>query len=115
MPAFTLEDDDIRNAFRIIPYPYETIEIKLPNGTVEIVDISASGLSFINSGYHAGDRLDISFLLPTRANHIDAQIEIVVIDKQGVCHCRFTIVSESNEDAIHHYVLCRQKKEIRNS
>lgn len=48
-----------------------------------------------------------------RDSAITAILEIVEIDREGVCHCRYKEVDDDEIERLHQYVLVRQKEEMR--
>lgn len=60
-----------------------------------------------------GDSQSITFDLPGENVTLSVKIEIIDIDLQGMCHCRFLGLSDDFINAIHRYVLAVQKEELR--
>lgn len=110
---FTLPSGERRRAYRVHPAPDDPIALSVAGRTVPVRDISAGGLSFADAGWVAGDRERIVFRLPNRDTEVATDLEVVSVDADGLVHGRFLDLDSKTEDAIHLYVLERQKQEIR--
>lgn len=103
-----------RGAFRIAPDPAEPIILKLGGADVSVIDISSGGLSFKNTNFKIDTPYDISFSLPHSAITIKTKIKILRITDAQICPAIFIDLAPEFEDEIHHYVLHRQKEELKN-
>lgn len=103
---------DSRMAFRVNPLPGEPIEFDYRGKTVMVRDISSTGMAFFDKGFREGDIQPVSFYLPGEERAIAAKLEILGIDQNKICHCRFLDMKQEFEDAINRYVLLRQKQDL---
>lgn len=83
------------------------------SGVLLIVIAILLGGDVHNNNYKAGDSLPITFDLPGEHVTVSGRIEIIGIDGQGVCHCRFLDLTNDLINAIHRYVLAVQKQVVR--
>jgi len=111
----TISSDSIdqRSSYRVRPLSTEPIRIEFKGKTLFVKDISAGGLSFCNDNFAAGDSQLITLDLPGKNVTITAKTEVIKIDRQGVCHCRFVGLSDDLVNAIHRYVMAVQVEEMR--
>ncbi len=76
---------------------------------VEIIDISAGGISFECEGRALKETGSIHIELPGHIiRSITLSVEILRITEGIVCHTRFTKIDEETEEKIHQYILFRQ-------
>ncbi len=76
---------------------------------VEMVDISAGGISFALEKCKKGDSGTIQLELPGHIiQSISLSVEILRVSENKLCHCRFTDIDEETEEMIHQYILFRQ-------
>jgi hypothetical protein len=66
-----------------------------------------------NIGYMPGDSFLILIELPGWKMKIEALLEILHINHGNICHCRFKEIREESQEAIHQYILRRQKETLR--
>ena len=111
--VFAFDSTDRRTSFRVSPPLDEPIPVEFCGRSFLIKDIGAAGLSFANNHLKAGDSQRVVFNLPGENLTLSAMTEIVEIDRQGVCHCRFIALGEDFSNAIHRYLLRIQKQELR--
>ena len=111
---FSLKLNDRRSSYRVSPSASDPIVFEIKGHKARVVNISAGGLAFKCKYFHDGDSLAIEFLLPYLDVSIAPILEIKKIDKQNICHCGFKEIGEDEVEAIHQYVLERQK-ELRQS
>ncbi|MBC8432702.1 MAG: PilZ domain-containing protein [Desulfobacterales bacterium] len=107
---FSFESNDRRSSYRVLPPANAPIVFKCGGEKVQMVNISAGGLAFKNKGFKSGDTQTIELLLPYQNVTLAPILEINTIDDQNVCHCRFREIGEDEVEAIHKYVLKRQKE-----
>ena len=77
---------------------------------MQVIDISSGGLAFKNKNFKSGDTQPIEFLLPNQNVPLAPILEIIAIGEQNICHCRFCKIGKDEIEAIHQYVLKRQKE-----
>jgi len=109
---FSYESNDRRTYFRIYPAENEPVFFLLGGKKVQVIDISAGGLSFKAKDLKMGDFLSVEFVLPHQNASVSALLKIKSIDRRNICHCRFNELGEDEIEAIHQYVLIRQKEMI---
>lgn len=106
-----------RGYFRYRFYWPHTPGIRFCNKDVELFDISAGGLSFKDDGFAKGDRDRISLLLSDEEHpfeyHLFIEIQILSIDAEKICHCTFEDPEKEQTEAIHRFLLIKQKKDRR--
>ena len=104
--------DDPRQAFRILPDPDDPISLSVDGKDVNVTEISSTGLAFQNEGFKSEDVFKVRFFLPKVFTEISANLEILRVDEEGICRCLLKDMDQDAEDAIHHYVLLRQKDDL---
>lgn len=109
---FSYEANDRRSAYRVCPPANAPIVFEFGGEKVQVVNVGAGGLAFKNKGFKSGDTQSIELLLPYQSITLATILEINDIDDENVCHCQFRKIGEDEIDAIHQYVLNRQKKII---
>lgn len=84
--------------------------------SIEVLDISAGGISFANQGFKELDHGSIKFTLDIPDFKFDttvtAGLRILRIDKDDICHAIFEHCSLEHHELIHKYVLEMQKNDI---
>ncbi len=101
---------DIRTAFRVEPSPEAPILLIVHRNPVQVVDISSGGVSFKNKNFMVGVFYRVNFILPHNKQEISSQLEIMSIDRNRICRCRFTGLTSEQEEHIHQYVVERKKE-----
>ena len=109
---FSYRTANRRKFFRVSPSEIEPVSFKFGETEVRIINISGGGLSFRNNNFQLGESHLVNFDLPGQSVAISTNLEILGIDKQGVCHCHFKTVQDEAVDTIIQYVLERQKQVI---
>jgi len=104
--------EEARQAYRVVPDPENPILLNLEGKSLEVLEISSGGLAFKNQGFQAGSSYKVDFVLPTGGG-IKTQIKILRIDEEDICRCNFIDLDIDSEDSLHHYVLVRQKDDLR--
>jgi hypothetical protein len=89
----------------------DAVTCRVDSGDVELIDLGAGGLSFSNIGLTPGHIGSVSLDLPEYGESLSARIEVVRIDQQDICHCRFKTLPMDVGEAIHAYVLARTAKD----
>lgn len=115
---FTFKTDDKRSAFRVNPpedfYPVVIMESKdAEKRELPIKDISTGGISFSQENLKAGETHRVWMRMPHEPNEIFVKFEILSVDEQHVCHCRFMDLDEKKINKIYRYVLEVQKRDLR--
>jgi hypothetical protein len=107
---FSLESNDRRLFYRVLPPVNAPMVFEFGGEKVQMVNICANGLAFKNKGFKSGDTQAIELPLPYHNITVMPILEINTIDDQSICHCQFSEIGEDEIEAMHQYVLNRQKK-----
>ncbi len=111
------ETENKRETFRYNPTPHDTLTIDFMGKSMDLIDISAGGVSFKDQGFAKGERDKITLDLrdpDLRMGQIlSIAIRILDIDARSICHCIFETPSEEQTEAVHRFLLVKQKKEIK--
>jgi len=103
---------EVRGSFRVYPSEENPILLKVGDAKLKAVDISAGGISFNNKDFELGASYPMQIILPKNKGNFTVETEILKIDEKNVCRCKIVGLSDEQEDAIHGYILARQKEEI---
>ncbi len=103
---------EARQAYRVSPDTDNPLLLSLEGQSLEILEISSGGLAFKNKGFKAENTYKVDFVLPT-GGAIKTHIKILRIDEEEICRCNFVNLDTKSEDALHRYVLVRQKDDLR--
>lgn len=110
------ESDDKRTTFRVTPTESFPIHLNVDGQDIEAVDISAGGISFEisfeNKEFKIGSSYPIKFHVPHNGD-VKARVKIVRINDKNICGAQFYDLTSYEEDALHHYVLKRQKESMK--
>ena len=104
--------EEARQAYRVAPDPENPLFLNLEGNSLEIVELSSSGLAFKNQGLKAGSAHMVDFVLPT-GGIIKTRVKILRINEEDICRCNFVNLDVKSEDSLHRYVLVRQKDDLR--
>lgn len=107
------ESDETRDSFRVRPLSTEPVRVCFQRKSVLAEDIGASGMAFRNQGFQEKQRERISIELPGEGPSLSIEAQIVEIDRDGLCHCRFIGLDEDTSNAIHRFVLAVQVRRAR--
>ncbi len=116
------DNESRREAYRYIRKDGATLyEMNFLNKLVEVIDISAGGLSFRNMGFKKNDTDRVLIYLKgfhyrigdRKANSMKVIIKIVHIDSQNFCHAIFQDLTTDQSDILHQYIFEKQKQDIR--
>ena len=100
-----------RGAFRVYPSKENPILLKIGSTPLSASDISASGVSFPNQDFKLGEKYSMELTLPND-EIMKLETEILKIDEKNICRCKIIGLNPDQEDAIHFYILARQKEEL---
>ena len=100
-----------RGAFRVYPSKENPILLKIGSTPLSASDISASGVSFPNKDFKLGGKYSMELTLPNDQT-MELETEILKIDEKNICRCKIMGLDPDQEDAIHYYILARQKEEL---
>lgn len=101
------------SAYAVLPDPDDPVILQLDGRLVRVLDISAAGLSVPPDAVAAGRRYPFSLDLPSARRPIGGYVDVLPDDDSGYLKGRFVDLSADELDALHHYVLVRQKEAIR--
>ncbi len=108
--------DELRNAFRYHFKEGRGFSILFKGKEVTVLNLSAKGVSFKNNGFKPNDTDSIGFTLdiPNYNGNTSfvAELKILTIDKDQVCHCNFEQCSSEQQELLHKYVLELQKNDL---
>jgi len=111
-----IADDDKREAFRYIFKKDHCLSMDFKQQAVKVLNISAGGLAFKGDGFTQYDVDQITLFLDIPnwrgVNKFSAQLRILNISTNGICHCIFENCTIEKYEIIHKYVLEMQKSEI---
>ena len=110
-PKLFKKPPETRGAFRVYPTKDAPIMLKVGSTSLKASDISASGISFENKDFKLGKKYPMELTLPDKKTMI-LETEILKIDDRNICRCQILGLNSNQEDAIHSYILGRQKEEI---
>jgi hypothetical protein len=102
---------EARQAYRVSPDTENPLLLSLEGQSLEILEISSGGLAFKNKGFKAENTYKVDFVLPT-GGAIRTHIKILRIDEEEICRCNFVNLDMKSENALHRYVLVRQKDDL---
>lgn len=112
-----LDDDDRRASVRI--QPIDKIVVQYEAQQFEVLDISATGLSFKSDTLKDCERLNISLFLPplpeqssNRVISINCTIEILR-SSNSTFHCQFIPLASDAQEQLDQFILIEQKRQIR--
>ena len=116
-PLFLMnETDDLRQTFRYVFKKDERPVITFLGETVTVIDLSAGGLAFINKGFkqYGLDRVRLDLTMPNfiKETRFTAQLRILHISENNICHCIFENCTVDDYELVHKFVLEMQKKDI---
>jgi len=114
MSEITVEATDTgRDAYRVVPDPDDPIILQLDSKLCRVLDISAAGFSISLDIVEAGRRYAFSLDLPTSRLPLSGYVDVSAPRDQSTMHCHFANLPAEDVEAVHHYVLVRQKEAIR--
>lgn len=102
-----------RTAYAVVPNPDEPVILQLNGNLARILEISAVGFSASKDAAKPGRRYPFSLDLPTYKRPISGYVDVLPDTRDGELVCRFVDLSADQIDALHQYVLVRQKEAIR--
>ena len=102
-----------RAAYSVVPDPDDPIILQLDGRLERVLDISANGLTLAPESVAPGRRYPFSIDLPTARVPIAGYVDVLPESEPGVLQGRFVDLSAAELDALHGYVLVRQKEAIR--
>jgi len=114
MSEITVEATETgRDAYRVVPDPDDPIILQLDSKLCRVLDISAEGFSISRDIVEEGRRYAFSLDLPTSRLPLSGYVDVSASRDQSTLLCHFANLPGDDEEAVHHYVLVRQKEAIR--
>lgn len=107
------ETENRRESYRVEPDANDPIYIKIENRYVPLINIGALGAAFRHTELNKGDVQAAAFTLPNARHPITLTLEVVAVDADHICRCRFIDISDDAINAVHKYMLEMQKAAIR--
>jgi hypothetical protein len=105
-----------REAFRYVFKGTRHLPMDFKQKAVNVRDISAGGMAFKNEGFiqYDVDQITIFLHLPNFVGDgkFTAQLRILNINNNGICHCIFENCTIEEYEMIHKYVLEIQKMDL---
>lgn len=102
-----------RTAYQVVPDPDDPIILQIDGKLSRVLDISASGFTMPPNIVQSGRRYPFSLDLPTARIPVAGYVDALPGQADDSVQCVFVNLSAEEADAIHHYVLIRQKDAIR--
>jgi len=102
-----------RAAYSVVPDPDDPVILQLDGNLARVLEISAVGFSASKDAAKPGRRYPFSVDLPTYRRPISGYVDVLPDTRNGELQCRFVDLSEDQTEALHRYVLARQKDAIR--
>ena len=114
MSDITVEATDTgREAYRVVPDPDDPIILQLDGKLCRVLGISATGFSISGDVVESGRRYAFTLDLPTSRRPLSGYVDVTVTRDRALLHCLFANLQADDVEAVHHYVLVRQKEAIR--
>ena len=112
-----IEYDDQREAFRYVFQPEDRLSMVFKGKSVSVLDISAGGMAFTDQGFEKYDTdtisLDLDIPNYRGETRLSAQVRILHLTREGICHSIFESCGVDEYERIHKYVLEMQKQDLR--
>jgi len=114
MSDITVEATDTgRKAYRVVPDPDDPIILQLDGKLCRVLGISATGFSISGDVVEAGRRYAFTLDLPTSRRPLSGYVDVTLARDRSLLHCLFANLQADDVEAVHRYVLVRQKEAIR--
>lgn len=102
-----------RAAYAVVPDSDDPVILQLDGNLARVLEISAVGFSASKDAAKPGRRYPFSMDLPTYRRPLSGYVDVLPDIRDGELTCRFVDLSEEQTDALHQYVLARQKSALR--
>ena len=99
-----------RSSFRVTPSLTAPLNATLDEKPILILNISSGGFCCKTNDVEVGNIYSTEVFLPPENQKISGSVEILEINGDNNCRCRFLDLSLDFENFIHRYVLNRQKE-----
>ena len=110
-------DNDQRESFRYVFDREKQLSGSFKGRRVQILNISAGGIAFKNQGFkkYDADTMSLDLTMPNynKNPQFTAQIRILHLTANEICHCIFENCTVEDYEIVHKYVLEMQKQELR--
>ncbi len=114
--TISYELQDQRESYRYHFKNGQGFHFKFKEKKVRVLNICADGLAFENIGFRQLDHDVINFTLDIPNfkgdSTFSAELKILTIDKNNICHSNFEQCSLEQHELIHKYVLELQKDDL---
>jgi c-di-GMP-binding flagellar brake protein YcgR len=107
------EASERRESFRIGSDPSNPVLVTVDGVDYTAANLSAGGLAIRAPGLQAGQRYSIRLQLPDGIPVILTEVDVINATPQGLCRCKFLQLSAVSRNALHRYILDREKQRIR--
>ncbi len=115
--SFIHESSNKRETYRFEFDKNFCLKIEFKNKIFDLINLSATGVSFKNNELVTGDHGTIKMIFEftniTSPVLMELDILIIKIGKNNMCHAIFNNSSEENREMIHKYILEKQKEKLR--
>ena len=109
-------DNEKRGSFRVRPSSKEPVDLSIGNDKYRVKDLGAGGVAIYcgskEKRMEVGGKYAFKMGLPIINEIISGMIRVVDISDDAY-HCGFFDLDEGFAEKIHHFVLERQKEELR--
>ena len=102
-----------REAYQVVPDPDDPVILQLDGRLVRLLELGANGFSAPPGTVAAGRRYPFTMDLPTARLPLSGYVDVLPGAESETLRARFVDLSADELDALHHYVLVRQKEAIR--
>ena len=102
-----------RAAYSVVPDSDDPIILQLDGNLSRVMEISAISFSAPEGAAKPGRRYPFSMDLPSYRKPLSGYVDVLPDVRDGELTCRFVDLSEEHTDALHQYVLARQKSALR--
>lgn len=102
-----------RKAYPVVPDPDNPIILQIDGKLMRVIDISAVGFTLPADTIASARRYPFSMDLPTASRSLGGYVDILPAQGDDTLQCRFINLLTEELDALHKYVLIRQKEAIR--
>jgi len=102
-----------RTAYQVVPDPNDPIILQIEGKLTRVLDVSANGFTLPADVVTPGRRYPFSLDLPTGQAPVSGYVDALPQKGNDEVQCLFVNLVPEETDAIHQYVLIRQKEAIR--
>jgi len=102
-----------RTAYPVVPDPDDPVILQMDGRLIRVLDISASGFTLAGDAITSARRYPFSLDLPTAKQAIGGYVDVLPMTSDEPLQCQYVNLLPEEIEALHHYVLVRQKQAIR--